>query len=388
LKKNPIDNLLVIILSCLIFFPTCEKKTDTVETETSEETIDPVRVRASEIAASLDDRLLAAQVLMSGVDGRGALPPHIRVLLDEFPAGGIMFFRYNLDTDNDSIRSLLAETGSFISQKAGIPPFLAVDHEGGEVNRFLRGVASLPAAFSYWEHSVAEGKAAALVKVEIDSLRAARELRALGFNMNFAPIAEHLTHNNKVFLGSRSYGTDPAFTADAAAAFVRSMELSGVLCVIKHFPGSAGPDPHYSPSLIHGDRDALNELVSPFSALFRGGARAVMVAHSAVPALDDRIASLSPVVMENWIRQDLGFEGLIISDDFSMAAAGGGSPQRAAVESLAAGADMVLVWQKDLRVTHEEIMRALEDGRLSRERLLEAAGCVVYEKLKLGLFDE
>jgi beta-N-acetylhexosaminidase len=296
-----------------------------------------------------------------------------------------MFFWYNIDTGNDAIRYLLRETGSFITERTGIPPFLAVDHEGGEVNRFSRGVAALPAAFSYWERSRLEGKAAALVMVEIDGLRAARELRALGFNVNFAPVAEQLTGNNKVFLGSRSYGTDPEFTAEAAAAFTRAMELAGVLCVIKHFPGSAGPDPHYSPSLIHGDREALNELVSPFSALFRGGARAVMVAHSAVPALDDRIASLSPVVMESWIRQDLGFEGLIISDDFSMAAAGGGSPQQAAVESLAAGADMVLVWQKDLRLTHEEVMRALEDGRLSRERLREAAGRVIYEKIRMKL---
>jgi beta-N-acetylhexosaminidase len=217
-------------------------------------------------------------------------------------------------------------------------------------------------------------------------------MSALGINLNLAPVAEYLNNENRDFLENRSYGSDPDFTAQAAAAFIVGMEQAGIRCVVKHFPGSAGPDPHRFPSVLTGDKAALAGLVSPIAALIRGGqARAIMVSHSAVPAWDSAIASLSPAVMGIWLRQELGFDGLIICDDFSMASAGGqasaeghGSlnPENAAVLSLAAGADMVLVWPPDLRRTHRAIMAALDDGRLPRERLRKAAERIIFEKVR------
>jgi beta-N-acetylhexosaminidase len=381
---------------CLLLIPACVKHNDVnheiiaVNNIEDEDTasvviIDLLRVRADEIALSLDEGLLAAQLLICGIDGRGRLPPHMVGLLTECPPGGVMLFRYNLNTDNDSIRALLTETVSLINDKSGIPPFLAVDHEGGVVNRFPPGTASLPGALSYWELSQKEGRQEALSKVEADSFSAGLEINRLGINMNFAPVAEYLTGDNSEFLKSRSYGPDPVFTADAAAAFVRGMERADVLCVIKHFPGSAGPDPHYSASALNGDRAALDALVSPFAALIENGARAVMAAHTSVPAIDSEISSLSPAVMGNWLKGDLGFSGIIISDDFSMAAAGGASPEEAAIRSIAAGADMVLVWPPEIRRTHRAFVSALEDGRLSRERAQDAAARIIYEKLRMGL---
>jgi beta-N-acetylhexosaminidase len=110
-----------------------------------------------------------------------------------------------------------------------------------------------------------------------------------------------------------------------------------------------------------------------------------MVSHSAVPAWDaENISSLSPAIMGEWLRQELGFDGIIISDDFSMAAAiasGRTRTEDAAVQSLIAGADIVLVWPPDLRRTHRAIQAALADGRLSRQRLEESAGRVILEKI-------
>ena len=348
--------------------------------------INPLRVRAAEIASSLDDRLLAAQVLISGVDGRGRLTPGMTDLLSEYPPGGLMFFRFNLNTSNDEILSFINEIVSLVGEKSGIPPFIAVDHEGGTVMRFAPGVADLPEAAFYWRLFQAEGKEAALEKIEADSFRSGAQINALGFNMNFAPVAEHLNDDNRDFLWSRSYGPDPVFAAEASAAFVRGMERAGVLCVIKHFPGSAGPDPHYSPSVLKGDREALDELAYPFARLInKGYARAIMAAHSAMPAIDSKIASLSSIVMEGWLRGELGFDGIIISDDFIMAAAGGQSPEEAAVQSIIAGADMILVWPRDFIHTHRAIISALEEQRLSRERLKEAVKRIVYEKLRMGI---
>jgi beta-glucosidase-like glycosyl hydrolase len=116
-----------------------------------------------------------------------------------------------------------------------------------------------------------------------------------------------------------------------------------------------------------------------------------MVSHSAVPARDSAIASLSPVIMGAWLRQELGFNGIIICDDFSMESAMNQSrlqPEAAAVQSLAAGADMVLVWPPDLRRTHRAVWAALDDGRLSRERLCEAAERIIFEKVRIGLMKE
>jgi beta-N-acetylhexosaminidase len=387
--------LIFVSIVCLLMLPVCTRReivnhdTETVNGAKNEDAIekfDPNWLRSAEIASSLDDRLLAAQVLISGIDGKKSLPAHIIALLKEFPPGGIMLFRYNLDTDNDSIRALLSQTAALAFGESDIPPFMAVDHEGGSVNRFPRGTADLPGASYYWELSLAQGKQAALIKIENDSLGAGRQLNDLGINLNFAPVAEYLTNENSGFLKNRSFGPDPLFTADAAAAFIRGMEQAGVLCVVKHFPGSAGPDPHYSLSVIGGDRAALDKLVFPFTVLVeKNCARAVMAAHSAVPAMDSKIASLSQVVMKNWLRDDIGFKGIIIADDFSMAAAGGQSPEEAAILSIAAGADMILVWPKDLKRTHSAFVSALHDGRLSRERMREAAQRIIYEKISLGL---
>jgi len=377
-----------------------------------------MRYAASRIAAALDDRRLAAQVIISGIDGKGHLPHYMRLLLEECPAGGIMLFRYNLDADNDAVQGLIAETAALITAEnsvelhiageegpentgekaiAAIPPFVAVDHEGGTVNRFRPGVADLPPAASYRE--TAHDKDSAIAQVNTGSFNAGTAINALGVNLNLAPVAEYLHDDNRDFLEDRSYGTDPAFAAEAAAAFIAGMEQAGILCVVKHFPGSAGADPHRFPSVLKGGREALAELTAPVAALIRGGhARAIMVSHSTVPAWDsENIASLSPAVMGDWLRQELGFEGIIVCDDFSMAAASGPAatggqnhlkPETAAVLSLAAGADMVLVWPPDLRRTHRAILAALGDGRLSRERLREAAGRIIFEKIRTGLLHD
>jgi len=402
MRFKPVFTILLLLLSAC-----SEKKDKVTEPEpTKAKTIAPntdgiARERAARIAAALDDRLLAAQVIISGIDGKGSLSRDMKILLSECPAGGIMLFRYNLETDNKAIQKLIAESVALITEGntveipadaaapvtafAAIPPFVVVDHEGGKVNRFRPGAADLPAAYSYWETAQSEGRNRAIAQITIDSFNAGEKLKGLGIDFNLAPVAEFLNDDNTVFLEGRSYGPDPVFTVKAARAFITGMELAGVICAVKHFPGSAGADPHYFPGKLNGGRDALAELVFPFAALIKDNkARAIMISHSAVPAWDaENIASLSPAVMGEWLRQELGFEGLIISDDFSMGAATGSGrtrPEEAAVQSLIAGADIVLVWPPDLRRTHRAIQTALADGRLSRQRLEESAARIIYEK--------
>jgi beta-N-acetylhexosaminidase len=320
----------------------------------------------------------------------------MKILLTECPAGGVMLFRYNLDTNHEAIQTFINETAALIKKGSSVPPFAAVDHEGGSVSRFRPSVADLPPAASYWEIAQSEDWETAIAQINTNAFNAGKSINAIGVNLNFAPVAEYLNTHNRDFLENRSYGPDPAFSAKAAAAFIAGMEQAGIICVAKHFPGSAGADPHLFPSALHGDKTALAELISPFTTLSRGAhARALMVSHSAVPAWDStHIASLSSLVMNDWLRQELGFDGIIICDDFSMASARSPAsakgtdhikPEVAAVMSLAAGTDMVLVWPPDLRRTHRAILAALNENTLSRERLREAVTRVIFEKIRMGL---
>jgi beta-N-acetylhexosaminidase len=301
-----------------------------------------------------------------------------------------MLFRYNLGGEKGAVRAFLAEcTALTVAAGAGVPPFAAVDHEGGLVHRFGPGVGRLPAALSYWELAQSAGKAAALKKLEEDARRSAGEIRDLGINLNLAPVAEVLSAENGAFLETRSYGPDPAFAAAASAAFIRGMAAGGIACAAKHFPGNSGADPHTGRTVLTADREGLDRLVWPFAEILRTQAPAfIMVSHALVPALDkERSASLSPRIMGGWLREELGFEGVILADDFSMASAAGAGlgPGEAAVAALNAGADMVMVWPVNLNAVHRAILAALDNGRLSRERLRDAAARIIREKMRFGL---
>ena len=347
--------------------------------------------QAAIIAASMDDGTMAAQVLLAGIDGRLSLSPAMRLLLEKAPAGGIMLFGYNLDSPKADVKKLLSETSNLVALGAGIPPFMAVDHEGGLVHRFGPGVERLPSAFSFWELAQREGRDAAMARAESLYRRSAREIRELGITMVLGPVAETLNAENRFFLETRSFGPDPDFITAAATVYVKSMDAEGIASAVKHFPGNSSADPHIGlPSLTAG-KAALDEMVRPFREIFRClEVPAVMLSHVMVPALDDKKnASLSGPVIEGWLRGELGFTGIVITDDFSMGAisASGLSPAAAAVEALNAGVDMIMVWPKDLSAVHASILEAIRLGRLSRERLLQAAGRVIAAKIRYGLVE-
>jgi beta-N-acetylhexosaminidase len=266
---------------------------------------------------------------------------------------------------------------------------MAIDHEGGWVHRFGAEVERLPTPLSYWERVEQEGQEAVLAAIEEDAARSGREIRFLGITMNLAPVAEFLNEENTAFLEERSYGPDREFVGLAAAAFIRGMGAAGISCVAKHFPGNTGADPHKGRPLLGGDSEVLEYMVEPFAALIRAAPPSgIMVSHAVVPAWDgERNASLSAEVMGRRLRGELRFGGIVLCDDFSMGALTGSSfkPEEAAAEALIAGADMVMAWPMNLRSIHGSILKALEAGRLSRERLEEAAARIIAEKLRYGI---
>ncbi|MDR1249995.1 MAG: glycoside hydrolase family 3 protein, partial [Treponema sp.] len=285
-----------------------------------------LRTRAEAIAASLDDSRLAGQVLLTGLDGNGTLPDAMGALLRNISPGGVMLFRMNLNMDKSSAAAFLKTVSDLaaisVSDTGTIPPFLAVDHEGGAVHRFAEGVERLPPPLSYWKMARQNGREYALGKIEEDAARSGTEIRSLGISLNLAPVAETLNGENSAFLGKRSYGPDSGFVAEASAAFIRGMAAAGLPCVVKHFPGNSAEDPHSAVSALTGDRETLDREILPLARLItRNFSAGVMVSHAVVNAWDPGVnASRSRQVVSVWLRQNLGFSGIVLGDDFSMGA--------------------------------------------------------------------
>jgi beta-N-acetylhexosaminidase len=343
----------------------------------------------------MDRRLLAAQLILSAVDGRDTLPERTRALLAEIPPGGILLFSYNLGRDPERSKAFIGEVSACVA-RFSLAPFVASDQEGGSVQRF-RGRAALPAPLSYWQgmerelssggsgaeraEAWAEARRATLLAIENHAAEAGQELRRLGVNFNLAPVAEFLSEENRPFLKDRSYSPDPVFTGEAAAAFIRGMERAGIAATLKHFPGNSGADPHRSRAVLaSGDPEPL---VAPFRYVVgRENPAAVMVSHVVVPSWDSRPSSLSPAAVGR--LRALGFEGIILADDFTMAAAGA-PVERCAVEALNAGVDMVMAWPADLAKIHRAVLEALERKELPEEKLRKAAERIILQKLRYGL---
>ncbi|WP_041396149.1 glycoside hydrolase family 3 N-terminal domain-containing protein [Gracilinema caldarium] len=428
------------------------------------------REMAQQIVTRMHTEALVAQVLMTGVAGRDSLSPEMKKLLSEIPVGAIMLFKYNIADSPRGVYTFIAECTTTAAQPlpeqvdtstpstAGtstvaeinrLLPFVAIDHEGGDVYRLGQVATHMPPASRYLSVSLeiagrgttrgpsqqntagrprSAGSIASTAHLgsTTDSRLAihddtwftirqaaylsGRELRSLGITMNLAPVAEPLAPENRDFLQNRSFAADPTAVAAAAAAFIQGMGEAGVTCVVKHFPLSAAADPHHGTSVLTIDKQGLSNLVAPFEALLKnrkhiidletlypkslitlpiqpGG---VMVAHTIVTPIDEKFpASLSNRVLHSWIRESLGFSGIVLTDDFAMKAItdAGYTVEGAIIHALKAGSDMVMVWPRDLRRIHRILVEQAKSDTLFRERLVDAASRIITLKLLQGLME-
>jgi beta-N-acetylhexosaminidase len=335
--------------------------------------------------ASLDLEAKAAQVLLIGVEGAGLPTVEAEALLERMGVGGVVLFGFNLP-------GVPAEAGRFTAalqaaslrgwasrSDSPIPLIIAVDHEGGSVFRFKgAGITWIPPPSEVGERG--ERYASLLGRA------AGAELRALGFNLALAPVVELLTDENKAFLGSRSYGRSGRATDAAAGAYIEGLQSELVAAVAKHFPGNAGEDPHrVLPELALSKSVYERDYLPRFASAVRRRVSSVMLSHVVFTAIDpDRPASLSPTVVRGELRGRLGFRGLAITDDLGMRALSATrSPEKSAVEALAAGADLLML--VDMRAApkvRDAIVAAVKDGRLSERRLDEAVRRVLDLKAR------
>lgn len=306
--------------------------------------------------------------------------------LATLPVGGVICFSQNIETPGQ-LREMLANVRRFSTEvAAGIPVFLGVDEEGGPL---VSRVANSPAFdVATFPHMAAIGGAGDVTQAERVGTAIGSYLHEIGFNVDFAPVADVLTNPENTVIGPRSFGTDSQLVADMVVAEATAMLATGVLPCVKHFPGhgDTNADSHTGEAVSTRTREDLDSCeFEPFRCAIAARVPLVMVGHIKTPnaAADDLPASLSRVMIEETLRRELGFGGIIISDSFQMGAVTERfSPAEAAVKFLEAGGDMILM-PEDLDAAYQGVLDAVASGILSRERIDESCLRVMGTKSAL-----
>ncbi len=309
-----------------------------------------------------------AETLMLAFPG-SAPPPEVLDRVRDNPPAGFTIFSYE---NSVSAEQMLELTTTLQQANSGdLPLLIASDQEGGQLIALV-GTTDFPG-------NMALGAAGDPGLTERVGRAIATEMQALGVNLNYAPIADLNTNPANPSLGIRAYSDDLTLAAAHVGAFVRGSRAAGVLTTVKHFPGKgeARLDSHYGLPVIHHSRHRLDtqELV-PFRAGLEAGADLVMTGHFAIPGITERndIAStLSPAVLTDLLRDDLGFSGAVITDAFDMGAIAQGAGQVIdAVAAIRAGVDLMLMTAATQDRVEQGLALASHRGLISDQRLAAA----------------
>jgi len=340
--------------------------------------------RVEALLDGLDLERKVGQLLMVGFGGR-EMGPEIERLLRGHHIGAVALYTRNIRSAAQAQR-LIREVRRVMADE--VQPLVAIDQEGGNVVRVHHPLAVLPGAMTLG--ATRDPMLAYLVGQAVGS-----ELRLLGFDMNLAPVLD-INHNPRnPVINVRAFGDDPALVAVLGTAFITGQEEAGLATVAKHFPGhgTTAADSHFALPRIEAGLAELEAVdLVPFRRAFAAGLDAVMTAHVQVPAVepDGTPGSLSPRVVHDLLRDRLGFDGLVVTDDLEMRAISGSlGVGEAAVRAVLAGADMVMVIWTPRRKAEvgEALLAAARSGRLSRARLDESVRRVLRLKERLGTLD-
>jgi beta-N-acetylhexosaminidase len=317
------------------------------------------------------------QLLYIGLPGP-EFDAEARSLVEQVSPGGVIIFGRNVSTP-EQLRGLLDSVRASIE----VDPLLGIDQEGGLVDRVRKIFTPMPAARVIRQHGdLAAARAHGRITGEV--------LRLLGFNMNFAPVMSIMTEDRDLLsngLYSRSFGRSPGEVLGYTMVYLRGLQGTGCLGCAKHFPGiGAGEvDTHEEMAVIHLTHDDLiAQDLAPYIELFQredNMVKAVMVSHGGFPNIDihrglagGRLvpASINPHIVTDLLRDELGFSGLVVTDDLEMGAiAKHAEIEESALRAVLAGEDMLLICARPdlIRRAYNSLLDAARQGELSRERI-------------------
>jgi AmpD protein len=281
-----------------------------------------------------------SRLLIVGVDG-AELSPAERTAFTRFPPGGVILFARNC-ADPEKTRALVADLQELSLAACGRPLLVTIDQEGGRVRRLKAGFPDFPGAEEL-------GKRGDLAVIRETAAGMARALHSLGINCNLAPVADLQRQGSKVLSG-RCFGADPEKVSAAVRAYIEGLQGEGVAACAKHFPGhgTVAGDSHKLLPVSELDADGLRKHLKPFGEAVAAGVELVMAAHLLFPAIDPQSVPFSRIFLVELARRQLGFSGLLLSDDLDMAAVSGRPLPEVMVAGLSAGLDLAL-WGRNLK---------------------------------------
>ena len=357
-----------------------ETTIEEVEEYTEEDLLNEI-VESCISEMSLEDRVaglfMVTPEALTGVDRAVKAGDGTKEALEKYPVGGLIYFKQNIQS-KDQITEMLANTTSM----SKYPIFLAVDEEGDSVARVADalGLEKIDSCADIGETGDANNAYEAYQTV-------GSYLMEYGFNVNFAPVADVLTNPDNDAIGERSFGSDADIVSTMVASSVNGLEESGVTACIKHFPGQgdADGDTHTGMASTNKTLEELREIeLKPFAAGIEAGAEMIMVGHIAVPSItgDNTPASLSKDIITDILREEMGYNGVVITDALNMSAVSEYyDSAQAAVMALKAGADMVLM-PEDFEAAYQGVLDAVADGTISEARINDSLTRIYKIKYK------
>lgn len=357
-----------------------EEETSTIEEYTDEELLDEI-VEGCISEMSLEDKVAGLFIItpeaLTGVDKAVKAGDGTKEALEKYPVGGLVYFKQNIQSE-EQITEMLANTVSM----SKYPIFLAVDEEGDSVARVADALGLDKVDSAADMGASGDANTAYETYKEIGTY-----LTKYGFNLNFAPVADVLTNSDNDAIGERSFGSDAEVVSSMVASSVKGLEEVGVTACMKHFPGQGDADGDTHEELASSDR-TLEEIketeLKPFTAGIDAGAQMIMVGHFAVPAIDEENtpASLSKKVITDLLREEMGYNGVVITDALNMTAISDYyDSAQACIMAFKAGADMVLM-PEDFEAAYEGVLEAVKDGTISEARINDSLKRVYRIKYK------
>lgn len=332
---------------------------------------------------TLEDKI--GQMLLVGIDGTTAESAAQKMIAED-KVGGIILYSDNIS----SLKQLVNLTNALKKSNNGNPAplFMSVDQEGGKVSR-------LPDEYAVFPSNAAVGKGNNTATAGMMGELLARAVKSSGFNMDFAPVLDINSNPDNPVIGDRSFGSTADLVVRLGIAEMKGLESEGIVPVVKHYPGhgDTSVDSHLELPVVNKTEAQLAKLEwLPFQAAIKEKADAVMVAHILYPKLDpEKPASLSKVIIGEQLRGEMGFKGVVITDDLTMGAiVKNYSLAAAAVDTVRAGSDILLVAHeyKNEQAVRAALLSSVKDGMITEARIDESVYRILALKAKYELTDQ
>ena len=323
-----------------------------------------------------------------GFDGQ-SVSSELREISREFDLGGVIYFARNV-AEPRQVKELSREVASLArpsgaSSSSDWPFWISVDQEGGRVARLKR-------PFTEWPPMQTLGRSGGTALTKQFATALGDELLAVGINLDYTPVLDIHTNPKNPVIGDRAFSDQADAVAEHGAVMIETLQAAGVAACGKHFPGhgDTSTDSHVELPLVEHPPDRLDAIeMVPFRAAVAANVAFIMTAHVLVPSLDaERPATLSPVVVDGWLKEKLGYKGIVLSDDLGMKAISASlGLGEAMVQSLLAGCDAALLCNEPAEAqvgALEAVIHAVEAGRIPIKRIDDALGR--QERVKMQFF--